>query len=390
MSKRQPRTPKYRHHTPSGQAVVTLSGKDVYLGKYGSIESHQKYARVVAEWEANQHLAVADTSDMTVTELIARYMQHAESYYRKDGKPTSEVSNLKHALGPLRRLYGGIPAREFSPLRLEAVRNEFVQADVSRTVTNAWTRRIVAAFKWAVSKELCPVTTYQALATVRPLQRGRSDARETKPVRPVPEPFVDAVLGRVSPPVKAILELMRASGMRPGEACEMRTCDLDTSGRVWIYRPGSHKTEHHGKTREIYLGPQAQAILKPWLRPELEAYLFSPERMVAARHAEQRRNRKTPVRPHERLPQRKANPKVVLRERYTANSLNHAVQSACELTGTPYWTPNQLRHNAATYIRREYGIDMARIILGHSDMKTTEIYAEQDREKAMMIMGKIG
>ncbi len=55
----------------------------------------------------------------------------------------------------------------------------------------------------------------------------------------------------------------------------MRSCDLDTSGRVWAYTPESHKTEHHGRERRIYLGPMAQKVLRPWLRPELSAYLFS-------------------------------------------------------------------------------------------------------------------
>jgi hypothetical protein len=30
-----PRAPSYRRHKPSGQAVVTLSGRDIYLGKWG-------------------------------------------------------------------------------------------------------------------------------------------------------------------------------------------------------------------------------------------------------------------------------------------------------------------------------------------------------------------
>jgi hypothetical protein len=39
-------------------------------------------------------------------------------------------------------------------------------------------------------------------------------------------------------------------------------CDVDTSGPVWAYRPHSHKTQHHGRDRVIFvdlnaaLGPQ--------------------------------------------------------------------------------------------------------------------------------------
>ncbi len=30
------RVPKYRLHRPTGQAVVTLNGRDTYLGKHGT------------------------------------------------------------------------------------------------------------------------------------------------------------------------------------------------------------------------------------------------------------------------------------------------------------------------------------------------------------------
>jgi hypothetical protein len=64
--------------------------------------------------------------------------------------------------------------------------------------------------------------------------------------------------------------------MRPGEACVMRGCDLDMTGPIWVYRPEHHKTVHQGHTREICLGPQAQAIVKPFLKLDTQAYLFSP------------------------------------------------------------------------------------------------------------------
>ncbi|MBI1901755.1 MAG: site-specific integrase [Planctomycetia bacterium] len=56
----------------------------------------------------------------------------------------------------------------------------------------------------------------------------------------------------------------------------------------------------------------------------------------------------------------------------------------------PPWHPHQLRHNAATSLRREFGIEVARIILGHATAFTTEIYAEADREAARAAIGKVG
>ncbi len=54
------------------------------------------------------------------------------------------------------------------------------------------------------------------------------------------------------------------------------------------------------------------------------------------------------------------------------------------------WHPHQLRHSAATRLRRELGIEAARVVLGHSSAATTEVYAELDRQKAMRAMAEIG
>ncbi len=52
--------------------------------------------------------------------------------------------------------------------------------------------------------------------------------------------------------------------------------------------------------------------------------------------------------------------------------------------------PHQLRHNAATYIRKEFGLDTARIILGHRSAVITEVYAELDQQKALEAVVRVG
>ena len=44
--------PAYRLHKQSGQAIVTLSGKDVLLGAHGTAASRKEYDRRIAEWVA--------------------------------------------------------------------------------------------------------------------------------------------------------------------------------------------------------------------------------------------------------------------------------------------------------------------------------------------------
>lgn len=55
------------------------------------------------------------------------------------------------------------------------------------------------------------------------------------------------------------------------------------------------------------------------------------------------------------------------------------------------WAPAQLRHNAATRVREEFGLEMAQAILGHQiGSKVTELYAEENAKKAREVMRKIG
>jgi len=392
-----PRTskpPAYRRHKATGQAVVTLSGRDFYLGRHGSEISRQAYDRLVGEWLANGRRLPADTADdpaITVTELLAAYLQHARAYYRKGGRPTKEVSHVKNAIRIVKELYGRTLVHDFGPLKLKAVRQRLIDSGHHRTYVNDTVGRIKRMFKWGLENELVPASTYQALQAVAGLRRGRTDAPEGEPVRPVPDEHVDAIGPHVSRQVWAVVQLQRLTGMRPNEAISVRGCDLDTTGKLWLYRPGSHKSEHHGYERILEIGPRAQAVIRPFLKTDLEAYLFSPQDAETERRVALHANRQTPMSCGNRPgTNRKRKPKRSPRERYDPDSYRRAITRACELAKVPKWHPHQLRHNYATRVRREYGIETARILLGHRSAFTTEIYAEADRMKARKIVAKIG
>lgn len=276
--------------------------------------------------------ASAPDSDLTIVELIRAYWRHAEVYYRKNGQPTREVGMIKLAMQPLGRLYGDTPAKDFGPLQLKAIRQAMIETDICRNEVNRRVRLIVRAFKWAVSEAMVPPSVHHGLKAVDGLKKGRCGIRESPPVKPVPDAFVDAVLPHVSRQVAAMIQLQRLAGMRPGEVCIMRTIDIDTSGRVWLYTPESHKTEHHERERIVPLGPRAQEILRPWLRPELTAYLFQPREAMAEHRAAMRAARKSKVQPSQQ-DRRKRAPRRVLGDRYNARSYGHAVAKACERPG---------------------------------------------------------
>jgi integrase len=299
-------------------------------------------------------------------------------------------------------------------------------------------------FKWAASKELVPGEVWHRLASLPALQKGRSAAKETAKVKPVPDAQVDAVLPLLSPQVRAMIELQRLTGARSGELCAMRTGDIDTSDkRVWVYRPEKHKTAHHDQVREILIGPKAREILEPHLKTDLQAYVFSPAE-AAEWHREQRRKRRkgqeafaaadvVPDRPRRRAGKSTRRPGT----RYTKGSYAEAIERACDGSFPPppelarqrvpangrkakrstrretvkewrarlgekkwaellkwqkahRWHPHQLRHSFATRIRREFGRDVVGAMLGDRSPAMVDVYAERDQEQARKVAAQIG
>ncbi len=127
------------------------------------------------------------------------------------------------------------------------------------------------------------------------LRRGRTEARETVPILPVKDSTVDATLPHMPTVVADMVRLQRLTGCRPAEVCTLRPCDLDRSGEVWTYKPDSHKTEHYGPDRTIFIGPQAQEILLRYSDRETQTCCFRPCDSEAKRRAENEAHRKTPL-----------------------------------------------------------------------------------------------
>jgi len=402
------KTPSYRLHRSTGQAVVTIAGRDHYLGVHGTVQSRDAYDRLIAEWLANgRMLKQQAVGGLTVAELAAAYWHFCESYYVKDGAPTSELERIQAALRPVRRLYARSPVAGFGPLALKSIREEYVTAGITRRSVNNQMGRTKRMFRWGVENELVPPSVYHGLQAVGGLRKGRTSAPDREPIGPVPDEYIDAIKPHVAKQVWAIIELQRLTGMRSGEALIMHGCDIDMTGELWLYTPPSHKTEHHGHSRAIELGPKAQAAIKPFLKQNLQAFLFSPADAVADRKIEKRNRRKSKVQASQR-DRSKPNPKRKHGDRYTTDSYRRAIECGCEKAWpvpkeiekdaekvkawrrVHSWHPHQLRHNYATRIRKEYGVEAARILLGHRSAVVTELYAEIDRGRVRDIVAKVG
>lgn len=415
---RSTRIPTYRRRK-DGRAVVTLSGRDHYLGKHGTPESWEAYHRVIAEWLANGCRPCPrrqDTRDdgISIAALVVAFMDHAQRWYVKDGEPTQEVKSMQLSLRPVVRLYSDTAAADFGPTALKACRQQMIDDGLSRTTINNRIARVRRMFRWAVGEELIPATVIHALDAVDGLKRGRTEAAEPEPIQAVEEDLYQAVLPHLRPPVRAMAELQWFTGMRPGEAVIIRSADVDRTGRVWLYRPTTHKTAYRGRDRTIPIGPQAQSILRPWLRADPSAFLFSPAEDERVRCRERREARRTPLRPSDAHRRRKRQRKRPPAERYSVESYGRAIKRGCDLAFPPpehlqsdhltteqkaelavwrkahRWRPNQLRHAAATRVRREFGLEGAQVVLGHAQADVTQVYAERDAALAIRIAENVG
>ena len=415
-------------YSKSGQLCVCLrdartgTRRTVYLGADGSPEARREYARVLAEWEAADRVVapvkpdlrrrVARPDAVTVAEVVLRYFRNVVKRRHADdrGDLTPHGFQLRGALRFLREHAGDTPALDFGPKSLREVRTAMTESGrFSRKIVNRNTAAIVRAFRWAVSEELVPVRVYEALRTLEPIKAGDvAKLRESKAVKPVADAIVDATLPHLSTPLQGLVQLMALTGARCGELTPLRPLDIDVSGPVWCARLKAHKTSHHGKGRTLWFGPRAQEVLAPFLHRDLNKPLFSPAEAVAERFAKRRAARVTPE-SCGNVPgsNRTDTPKKQPGERYSTHTVGQSIARACKaawpapagLTGAKLkgwndahrWTPHQLRHAAATRIRKAAGLEAAAVVLGHSSAALTDsVYAERDESAAVSVLLKVG
>jgi integrase len=436
MSRQRNAAPAYIFHKQSGRGRLVWTDRTgtrqqkLLPGPFNSPESLAAKARLELELATSPIAAPvsAQGGGLSLAEVLVGYLDHAEKHYRGlDGQPTSKLTEVKIVLRSLRQLYAELPVTEFTPLKLKAVRQGWVDAGIVRSECNRRVGMVKRVFKWAVSEELTPPAVFQALATVSGLQRGRTTARESEPVGPVDDVVVDATVPFLNRHVRGLVEFQRLTGCRPGEACGLRRCDIDTSSAVWFYNPRHHKTAWKGKTRSIAIGPQAQEVLKGFPTGNSEDFVFSPRRAVEECLADRAARRKTPLYPSHakhNAKRRVKTPKLTHAECYNRSSYAHAVCRACDRAFSPVgelarrvkesrakwwarltpeqreevkrwqkahrWHPNQLRHAFATRVRKQHGLEAAQVLLGHARADVTQIYAERNEQLAAAIATQLG
>lgn len=393
------RVPKYRRH-PNGQAFVQHQGRRYYLGKYGEEQSRKRYGQFIARLATSEPASAASSDSPTITKLIQLYGEAARSRYYKDGQPTKEFKGILSALRVLEILYGEEPGKDFGPSELEAVQENLVARNYARTSINKQIGRIKRFFRWC-SKKHVPRETYYGLLCVESLMKGRSIARESKDVEPVPHDVVLATVPWLSPHVAAMALGQLLCGMRPQDVCRLRGAEMDARGETWIFRPKEHKNAWRGQQRIIAIPPVAQKVLKPFIKADPLVYWFSPREAEAwrneHRHPWKKEHRKTPIYPSElrfrekrKARLRKRVSKRPKRERYDSDSYRRAIKYGIQKANKagvkiPHWFPHQMRHTISTEISQTIGEQAAQRWLGHARLETTGLYTQKQISELLEI-----
>ena len=349
------RIPGYLRHKATGQARVRIDGTDHYLGKFGSEESRRKYGELIAKYAGGVPIdpfkQSGQKSGLTIAELMLVFLRHAEAHYVKDGKVTAEVDCIKSAIRPLVKLYGELSVEDFGPLALKAVRQKMIDGGtMCRTFINKSVGRIRRAFRHGVENELVEPAVLQKLEAVAPLLAGRTEAKDHAPREVVPQESIDLVRQNVPEMTRDLIDLMLLTGSRPGEMVKLTGAMIDRSGDIWIAKLTDHKMVHCGKQRVLIFGPKAQLILRRYLPKDQSKRLFHIAR----------------------------------------NTFSNHITAACDELKVARFSAHWLRHNAASRLREEHGLDVAQIMLGHSSANMTELYAHLNLNKAIEVARDAG
>jgi integrase len=301
----------------------------------------------------------------TLSQTIAQYSQHCQSYYvLPGGRVSSEPRNIALALSYLLRAAGDVPTAQLSKEHLKAARELMVKT-CSRKTTNQHVGRVKRFARWAADKGLLPDAAALSIGSLSNLPAFRSGAVEHDPVEAVDWSHVEPVVGAIAEPWRSLVLLQWYSGLRPAEACGLLRSQLaDTpAGRV-VDLGLQHKGGWRNRRKVIPVGPRAVEVLSPWVEA---AALHDRDAIFVTTWTASEKPR--PAQP---------------------SSYAHAVLRACKRLKVPEWSPNQLRHAYATRVRAALGLEAAQHALGHAKADVTQVYAERDAKLARKAADELG
>lgn len=305
-------------------------------GKYKSAESWAEYHRLCAVINQTGEFPPKETvqAEITMRELGVLYLRAMKI---KFGKDSNEPTYRSYAIRDCNKLFSSMPAKEFLPPQLKAVRAEIIKSGCVRRTANKRTQQLIKMFQWAVEEGYAEPAQWHRLQAVETIQEGQFGAVDRPKKQPVPDDLFARTLDLLRPEQRDAIQVLALTGMRTGELLAMRPQDVDMTGRHWFYTTSRHKTAKKTGATTILIPEPAADILRA------------------------------------RMPRDYTKPWF----RHGGTWLRIAVHRACSRADIPTWHPHQLRHRFATKIADLLGEKEAQKLLRHHDPKMTKHYITQ-------------
>lgn len=331
---------------------------------------------------------------ITVSELCAQWDAHCKECYRDaEGKPTSTATNAILDVRMFRTMFGNASLHELTHNDMLKLRDALLRSGVSRHTINVRLWRTKYMIAWALDEALIPATVKAELTQVQNLKRGRSAARERRPVRPVDDATIAATIAHMMPNTADMVRLHRVTGMRPCELCAMSWADIDVTRKPWVYRVPQTANKNawrgdFGVPRVVCLGPRAREILSRHVataQTSRESAIFSPQVAMMEYVTRRREERVTPYYGAKKGTENAPHVPRKLGDRWTTDAYTKTIRAACERANITPWGANRLRHAFGTDVRRQFGLESAKAVLGHTDGGCiTDVYTFDAVEEEMI------
>jgi len=340
-------------------------------GRVGKVTRAQAIAKW-RRWLDSEYAKVKAAQDAppakySVEQLGRDFYAQANKGYHVNGKPTTTITRMRIAIESFAGLYGSEEADAMTAgkiaLWLESFaaekltpRGEKRAGNRTKHTVNLALSYIKRMFRWGMTYKGVSSAATGSVVLVGNLRADHPGLRRKERIKSASEADFNACCDKAETGLRALLQFMWWTGARPGEAMNLRPCDIDMGRDVWVYTPAHHKNQWRGKQRFIAIGPRARAVIEPILPSKTDAPVFT-------RHDG---------------------------KQFDTQKLSRRIFIACKAAGVPAFQPNQIRHSFATRVRLAQGAMAVTDLLGHAQINQQAVYLDSTTERAISLAKEVG
>ncbi|MBQ2622278.1 MAG: tyrosine-type recombinase/integrase [Thermoguttaceae bacterium] len=391
----------------TARCIINIDGvRRVYsLGRWGSLEAEQNYVKLVQQFYAGNPQPDPPQSQHSSEQLYTAYTQaflcgvlnqdrlleqYAIRYARERFAPFS-LDDFSMAILVLYQKY----LIEIAPL----VRTD----ETGKTYKRQWSRRyvnsIMKAFKriltWGINNGLLSPVFRDSIRLFPGLTAASGCGLPERPPRSAARDCdVIATLPFLTPSIRDMVLIQRATCMRPSEVCNLKIGDIffQQDGTA-IVDKAKNKIERHGVRRHIaFAAAETEILLRHCVGRRSDEFVFTARQVMLEQWAVQRQKRKTPLTPSQRKRDEERASRRLLQyndfitvDLYDRTVRRAVLKAIATNPNIQSWSPYQLRHAAYSALSAKYGIDIASKVAGHLSPNLARIYDHSAAEVSQRI-----